>query len=78
MAQLWGGRFTKETEDKVYAFNASIGFDKRLIRQDITGSIAHAKMLAKVNIITEEEKQAIVDGLQAILAEKAPYRPQPQ
>ena len=45
MAQLWGGRFTKETDKLVYAFNASIGFDKRLWQQDIEGSIAHVKML---------------------------------
>ena len=47
MAQLWGGRFTKETDKLVYAFNASIGFDKRLLRQDIEGSMAHVKMLGK-------------------------------
>ena len=67
MAQLWGGRFTKETDQLVYNFNASIGFDKRLIDQDIEGSIAHATMLAKQKIITEEEKDAIVFGLKGIL-----------
>ena len=67
MAQLWGGRFTKETDQLVYNFNASIGFDKRLINQDIEGSIAHATMLAKQKIITEEEKDAIVFGLKGIL-----------
>ena len=45
MAQLWGGRFTKQTDDMVYAFNASISFDKRFLEQDITGSIAHVVML---------------------------------
>ena len=47
MAQLWGGRFTKETDQMVYDFNASITFDKRLYKQDIEGSMAHVKMLAK-------------------------------
>ena len=56
MAQLWGGRFTKETDQLVYDFNASISFDKRLFAQDIEGSIAHVVMLAKQNILTNEEK----------------------
>ena len=47
MAQLWGGRFTKETDQLVYNFNASISFDKRFYEQDIRGSIAHVTMLAK-------------------------------
>ena len=47
MAQLWGGRFTKETDKLVYNFNASITFDQKLCRQDIRGSLAHVKMLAK-------------------------------
>lgn len=47
MATLWGGRFTKDTDSQVYAFNASIGFDRKLYRQDIEGSIAHVVMLAK-------------------------------
>ena len=67
MAQLWGGRFTKETEKLVYAFNASISFDKRFYRQDITGSIAHVTMLEKQGILTGEEKQAIIGGLEGIL-----------
>lgn len=66
MAQLWGGRFTKETDQLVYAFNASIGFDKRLLEQDIEGSIAHVKMLEKQGILTEGEKQEIIDGLVSI------------
>lgn len=66
MAQLWGGRFTKETDRQVYEFNASINFDKRLYRQDIYGSIAHVVMLTKQGILTEEEKKAIVDGLVSI------------
>ena len=56
MAQLWGGRFTKETDQLVYNFNASISFDKRFYEQDIRGSIAHVTMLAKQGILTEEEK----------------------
>ncbi len=67
MAQLWGGRFTKETDKEVYEFNASIGFDKRLISQDIEGSIAHVAMLAKQGILTEADRKAITDGLQGIL-----------
>ena len=66
MAQLWGGRFTKETDRDVYLFNASIGFDKRLYAQDIEGSIAHAIMLEKQGILTLEEKDAIVKGLTTI------------
>lgn len=69
MAQLWGGRFTGETDRKVYAFNASIRFDKRLLRQDIEGSLAHARMLARQHILTEEEGRAIADGLTGILAD---------
>ncbi len=66
MAQLWGGRFTKETDKLVYAFNASIGFDKRLLRQDIEGSMAHVKMLGKQGILTEKEMQEITQGLASI------------
>ena len=67
MAQLWGGRFTKETDQLVYNFNASISFDKRFYEQDIRGSIAHVTMLAKQGILTEEEKEQITDGLNGIL-----------
>lgn len=67
MAQLWGGRFTKETDQMVYDFNASIGFDKRLYRQDIEGSMAHVKMLAKQQILTEQERDQILEGLGGIL-----------
>ncbi len=66
MAQLWGGRFTKETDKKVYDFNASIKFDKRLMEMDCTGSIAHATMLKRCGIITAEEATAIVDGLMSV------------
>ncbi len=67
MAQLWGGRFTKETEQKVYDFNASIRFDKTLFHQDVQGSIAHVTMLAKQGILTDEEKTEIIAGLNSIL-----------
>ncbi len=67
MAQLWGGRFTKETDQLVYNFNASISFDKKLYAQDIRGSIAHVMMLAKQEILTEAEKQQIIEGLEGIL-----------
>ena len=66
MAQLWGGRFTRETDRNVYLFNASISYDKRLYRQDIEGSIAHAIMLEKQGILSTEEKDAIVKGLTTI------------
>ena len=66
MAQLWGGRFTKETDKKVYDFNASIRFDKRLLERDCEGSVAHAAMLAKCGIISKEESTSIIDGLVSI------------
>lgn len=67
MAQLWGGRFTKETDQLVYNFNASISFDRKFYQQDIRGSIAHVTMLAASGILTEEEKNQIIDGLNSIL-----------
>ncbi|MFZ5592669.1 MAG: argininosuccinate lyase [Pseudomonadota bacterium] len=63
----WAGRFTEATDAFVEAFTASVSFDKRLYRHDITGSIAHARMLAHVGVLREDECQAIVDGLQDIL-----------
>lgn len=66
MAQLWGGRFTKETDKLVYAFNASIGFDKRLFEQDIEGSLAHVAMLGKQGILSKEETREITQGLISI------------
>ncbi|MBQ6806121.1 MAG: argininosuccinate lyase, partial [Lachnospiraceae bacterium] len=66
MAQLWGGRFTKETDKLVYNFNASISFDQKFYVQDIEGSIAHVVMLEKQGILTKEEKDAIVKGLTGI------------
>lgn len=67
MAQLWGGRFTKETDQLVYDFNASITFDRRMYEEDIEGSLAHVKMLAKQGILTEKEKEEIIAGLSGIL-----------
>lgn len=69
MAQLWGGRFTKETDQLVYNFNASIAFDQKFYRQDIEGSIAHVTMLGKQGILTEEETDSIVKCLNGILGE---------
>lgn len=65
--KLWGGRFTKETDELVNRFNASIGFDRRFWKQDILGSIAHVTMLEKQGILTSEEKDSIVGGLKGIL-----------
>lgn len=67
MAQLWGGRFTKETDQLVYNFNASISFDQKFYEQDIRGSRAHVKMLAKQGILTEKERDQILEGLEGIL-----------
>ena len=67
MAQLWGGRFTKETDQLVYDFNASILFDQKLLEEDITGSKAHVTMLCKQGIVTAEEKAQIIEGLESIL-----------
>lgn len=69
MAQLWGGRFTKETDKQVYDFNASISFDIRLLDADVTGSKAHVKMLAKQGIISESERDLILKGLEDILSD---------
>lgn len=65
--KLWGGRFTKETDALVHNFNASISFDQKFYRQDITGSIAHVRMLEKQGLLTPEEGKKIVDGLAGIL-----------
>jgi argininosuccinate lyase len=68
-AKLWGGRFSKGTDRLVEELNASIAFDRRLYREDIRGSIAHADMLAKCGIITAAEAGRIAGGLKEILAE---------
>lgn len=65
--KLWGGRFTKETDQLVHNFNASISFDQKFFKQDIEGSIAHVTMLAKQGIITENEKDQIIAGLSKIM-----------
>ncbi len=64
--KLWGGRFTKETDQLVHNFNASIGFDQKFYHQDIRGSIAHVTMLAKQGILTGAEQDAIIAGLSGI------------
>ena len=69
MAQLWGGRFTKETDKLVYNFNASITFDQKFYKEDINGSMAHVRMLGKVGILTEQEVSDILKTLQEILDE---------
>lgn len=69
MAKLWGGRFSKTTDEMINDFQASIAFDKRMYLEDIKGSIAHAKMLAKCGILSEADRDAIVKGLEGILAD---------
>jgi len=65
--KLWGGRFTKQTNQLVHNFNESISFDQKFYRQDIKGSIAHVTMLAKQGILSEEDRDAIIGGLNSIL-----------
>ena len=65
----WGGRFSEATDAFVERFTASVEFDQRLYHHDINGSIAHATMLASVGVLTDDEKQQIIDGLEAIRAE---------
>lgn len=69
MAKLWGGRFSKSTDEMVNAFQASIHFDKRMYYEDIAGSIAHATMLAKCGILSADDRDKIVSGLKSILAD---------
>lgn len=69
MSKLWGGRFAKSTDVLVEEFTSSISFDKRLYKEDIAGSIAHARMLAACGIIEKSEARAIVAGLEGILAD---------
>lgn len=66
MKNLWGSRFQKQMDQMVEEFNASITFDIALYKQDIRGSIAHAKMLSKMNHLTEEELDQIISGLKKI------------
>lgn len=69
--KLWGGRFTKQTNKLVHNFNASISFDQKFYKQDIDGSIAHVTMLAKQQILTDEERDTIVAALEDIKNEIA-------
>ncbi|RUQ36190.1 MAG: argininosuccinate lyase [Candidatus Competibacteraceae bacterium] len=67
--KTWGGRFTESTDAFVAAFTASVDFDRRMYRQDIAGSIAHARMLARVGVLSPQDCEAIVQGLETIRAE---------
>ena len=69
MAKLWGGRFTKNTDAFAEGFHSSISFDSRMYKQDITGSIAHARMLGRQGILSGEDVTAIVGGLESILSD---------
>ena len=64
--KLWGGRFTKETNQLVHNFNESLSFDQKFYRQDIRGSIAHVTMLARQGILSEQDKVDIIRGLESI------------
>ena len=68
-AKLWGGRFERPTDAAVDAYNASLGFDRRLYREDIAGSVAHARMLARQGVIPQADADRIVEGLGVVLAE---------
>lgn len=67
--KLWGGRFTKETNQLVHNFNESLSFDRKFYHQDIEGSIAHVTMLAKQGILTLEDRDKIIEGLKGIMAD---------
>ncbi len=67
--KLWGGRFTKEENQLVHNFNESLSFDRKFYRQDIQGSIAHVTMLAKQRIVSQADKEAIIQGLKGIQAD---------
>ncbi len=64
--KLWGGRFAEQTDALVEAFSESVSYDQRLYAHDIMGSMAHAKMLAAVGVLTDEDRDAILDGLEEI------------
>lgn len=72
--QMWGGRFAKSTDEMINEFQASINFDKRMYHEDIAGSIAHATMLCKVGILTEEDKNAIITGLKKYFSQNRTRR----
>lgn len=65
--KMWAGRFSKEVDETVNAFNSSISFDGRMYRHDIQGSIAHATMLGQCGIISKSDSEKIIDGLKGIL-----------
>ena len=67
--KLWGGRFTKETDKLVFNFNESLSFDRKFYKQDIRGSLAHVRMLGKQGIVSEDEMNSIIKGLEGILAD---------
>ena len=67
--KLWAGRFTKDTDERVNSFNSSLSFDCRMYKHDIKGSMAHAKMLGKCGIISNEDVELILKGLEGILAD---------
>jgi argininosuccinate lyase len=69
MAKLWGGRFQKETDTLVEDFHSSISFDQRLYKYDIKGSIAHARMLGRIGVLLPTEAEAIIRGLEEVLAD---------
>ena len=69
MEKLWGGRFKKNINKEMEEFISSLSFDKKLVKYDLLGSIAHAQMLGKCNIITKGERNKIVEGLKQILKE---------
>ena len=69
MAKMWAGRTAGQTDSIADDFNSSISFDSRMYRQDITGSMAHAAMLGAKNIITQQEAQTLIDGLDSILSD---------
>ena len=69
MKKLWGGRFSKDTDKLVEDFHSSISFDQKLYFWDITGSIAHARMLGKIGVLTADESAQIIQGLEEILKE---------
>ena len=66
---MWAGRFSKEVDSRVNAFNSSIAFDARMYKQDITGSIAHATMLGEAGIIPKEDSEKLIKGLEEVLAD---------
>ena len=70
MEKMWAGRFSKEVDSGVNAFNSSISFDGRMYKNDIEGSIAHATMLGEAGIITKEDSETLIKGLNEILADK--------